>query len=137
MATADYQVDSEGFRRLMESITGQLPREAERSLWLNRAVAAEIIKDPDRALRMATENLDRMEARQIEGWGVNPWIQRWRRIIATGVDAALDVLASRDPEAIELRQNTPFAGVLDYREREKVLRAFARHWRQTHRPAEA
>jgi hypothetical protein len=135
--TADYQVDSEGFRRLMESITRQLHREAERSLWLNRAVAAEIVKDPDRALRMAAENLNRMEARQIEGWGVNPWIERWRRVIAAGVDVVLDVLASPDPEAIELRQNTPFAGVLDYRERENVLRAFARHWRQTHHPAEA
>ncbi len=53
-------------------------------------------------------------------------------ILQRGPDAAVAVLVSRHPEAVEMRQNTPFAGVIDSRERAKVLDAFRRHWRRLH-----
>jgi len=40
----------------------------------------------------------------------------------------LDALTSCDPHAVELRQNSPFAGVLFAQERHAVLDAFASHW---------
>lgn len=63
------------------------------------------------------------------------WLRRWEQLLNEGVDAVADVLASRDREAVELRANSPFAGVLDESERLDLHRAFARHWAQTHEAA--
>lgn len=126
---ADGAIDDDGFGRLLEEVTVSMTREAERSLWLNRVVAVRIAEDPQRALVIANENLERMGAWQV---AANPWLARWRSLIDAGVDTILGVLTSRDPEAAELRQNSPFAGVLDYREREQVLENFRQHWMQAH-----
>jgi hypothetical protein len=52
------------------------------------------------------------------------------------VDAVLDVLTSRSGMAVELRQNSPFAGVLTQRDRARVLAAFREHWQVDHTAAE-
>jgi hypothetical protein len=41
----------------------------------------------------------------------------------------LEALTSRDAWAVELRQNSPFAGVLSGAGRAAVLAAFREHWR--------
>ncbi len=120
-----YPIDADDFYQLMRSVSVPLTREAERSLWLNRFVAVRIAEDPDRAIAIARENLRRMQAIQN---GTNPWLAAWRYVLDAGVDVVLGVLTSRDQGAVELRQNSPFAGVLDYRERERVLESFRRHW---------
>jgi hypothetical protein len=129
-----YPIDGGEFRRLMQAVSTPLTREAERSLWLNRVVAVHVAEDPDRAMAIALENLDRMEAVQP---GMNPWLRAWRSVLDSGVDVILGVLTSREPEAVELRQNSPFAGVLGYREREQVLESFRRHWSRAHSRAQA
>jgi hypothetical protein len=128
-----YPIDADEFSRLMNLVSMPLTREAERSLWLNRVVAVRIAEDPDRAIAIAQENLDRMEAVQP---GMNPWLRAWRSVLDAGVDVVLGVLTSREPEAAELRQNSPFAGVLGYRERERVLESFRRHWSRAHSRAQ-
>ena len=50
-------------------------------------------------------------------------------VLDDGVEAVLDVLTSRSPQAVELRQNSPFAGVLPEAERRAVLATFASSWR--------
>jgi hypothetical protein len=122
------------FYRLMDSVSAPLTREAERSLWLNRVVAVRLAEAPERAFSIAYENLTRMESAQT---GTNPWLKRWRAVLNAGVDAVLGVLTSRDLEAVELRQNSPFAGVVSYREREQVLENFRRHWKSLHSHAPA
>jgi hypothetical protein len=117
----------------MRSVSTPLTREAERSLWLNRVVAVRVAEDPERAIAIAHQNLDRMEAVQT---GMNPWLGAWRSVLDAGVDVILGVLTSRDPEAAELRQNSPFAGVLGYRERERVLESFRQHWNRAHSRAQ-
>jgi hypothetical protein len=62
----------------------------------------------------------------------NPWLHTWRYALDAGVDIVLGILTSREPEAVELRQNSPFAGVLEYRERERVLESFREHWSRVH-----
>jgi hypothetical protein len=123
---AGYVISSDGVRPVDEGLT----REAEKSLWLSRAIAGRVAADPQAVLSLAQRNLSTME--DARGWGTNPWLARWRQILAAGVDVVLDVLTSRDREAVELRANNPFAGVLPPREREAVLRAFTRHWRVEH-----
>ena len=56
-----------------------------------------------------------------------------RRGNARGIaEAVLDALTSRTSHAVELRQNSPFAGVLSETERRDVLAAFATVWRAEH-----
>lgn len=106
----------------------ELTREEMRSLWLNRAVAARIAQDPVTVLSRARQNLDRFE--QIhEGTPVGIWLERWRRVLDSGPEAVMKVLTSTAPEASELRQNSPFPGVVPDDERHAVLRSFADHWR--------
>jgi hypothetical protein len=49
--------------------------------------------------------------------------------VGLGTEAVLDVLTSPAPLAIELRQNSPFAGVLPEAEQRDVLAAFGARWR--------
>jgi len=112
---------------------GELTREEMRSLWLNRAVAARVARDPATVLSRARENLDRFE-RIHEGTTVATWLERWRRVLDSGPETVMEVLTSTAPEASELRQNSPFPGVLPEDERHAVLESFADYWRRLRRP---
>jgi hypothetical protein len=112
----------------------QLTREAERSLWLHRAVAGRLVLDPDGVMQRARANLRRMLATHPSGMSAT-WLARWQDVLDAGVDAVLDTLTSRTPLAFELRQNSPFAGVLTDRQRTAALAAFREHWRRDHTAA--
>lgn len=102
-------------------------RETLRSLWLNRAIAGKLAHDPERVLAKARQNLDRF--RRIHGRGtVRRWLDEWERIIDEGPEAVMRTLAAETSHAADLRQNSPFPGVLTQHERRQVLDAFARHW---------
>lgn len=112
-------------------IGGTLTRDAERSLWLHRAVAGRLVVDPDGVLTRAHRNIAHMLTVHPAGMSAR-WLSRWRKVLDEGVDATLDVLTCRSPEAVELRQNSPFAGVLPDDERRAVVAAFSRHWHRDH-----
>lgn len=100
-----------------------LRREVEKSLWLHRAVVGKLVADPDKVMALARRNLARRREVHADG-SANVWFDAWERLLDDGVDAVVDVITSRTELAAELRQNTPFAGVLTDRERLKVLAAF-------------
>ncbi|QKW15733.1 helix-turn-helix domain-containing protein [Verrucosispora sp. NA02020] len=102
-----------------------LTRDQLKSLWLHQAVAGGLVVDPDEVLGKAAENLDRL-LRQHRGTMAEVWLRRWQDKINEGVDSVLRSLTSEDPEAVELRQNSPFAGVLSQSQRRKVLESFKR-----------
>jgi hypothetical protein len=52
------------------------------------------------------------------------WLDAWESVLGAGPEAVLQALTSQTPLALELRQNSPFAGVLSDDERSAVLRAF-------------
>jgi hypothetical protein len=90
-----------------------------RSIELHRIVARRIVEDP--------VVLDRARAR------VATWLQeggpvdaaraeRWARLLDGPVDEVLRELVLDTPDACDLRQVTPFAGVVDSRERWRILR---------------
>ena len=99
-----------------------LRREELRSLWLHRAVAGKVVVDPDRAIATARTNLARML--EIEP-RTEMYVRAWERILDIGPEAVLEELTSTSRDAIDLRQNTPFAGLLNEAERQAILRAFA------------
>ncbi|MEU6023648.1 helix-turn-helix domain-containing protein [Micromonospora sp. NPDC047134] len=102
-----------------------LTRDQLKSLWLHQAVAGCLVVDPDDVLGKASENLDRL-LRQHRGTMSEVWLRRWQDKINEGVGSVLWALTSEDPEAVELRQNSPFAGVLSQSQRRKVLDSFKR-----------
>lgn len=106
-----------------------LRREEARSLWLNQAIAGKLVQDPEAILGRARGNLARFMQIHSEGMSAH-WLRRWREVIEQGPWAVLSVLTSLSEESIELRQNSPFAGVLPADERQRVLTSFAEHWAQ-------
>jgi len=111
-------------RRDLEALTPArtLRREALRSLWLHRAVAGRFVTDPPAAIALARSNLRRIREIQPRA-GV--WLDAWDRVLDAGAESLLEVLTSTSRSAIDLRQNTPFAGVLSEAERQAILSAFA------------
>lgn len=98
-----------------------MSRDQARSLALHEAIVSRLMADPQTVVAAARRNLAVMR-------GVNPragaLLDEW----STALDRPPGELASRmlDPSesARELRQVTPFAGVLTTRQRTHVYRAF-------------
>jgi excisionase family DNA binding protein len=109
----------------------ELTRDQLKALWLHRAVAGHLVVDPDAVMTKARGNLERLQRVHPSGMAA-VWLGQWRELFDEGIESVLDMLTSRLPLAVELRQNSPFAGVLPDDERRAVLAAFAKHWRAEH-----
>jgi excisionase family DNA binding protein len=107
-----------------------LNRDQRQSLWLHAAVAGRLAVDPVGTLDHASANLGRLRAVHPTGMS-RRWVDSWQSILRAGPEAVLRTLTSRSGHDVELRQNSPFAGVLSEPERRRVLRAF----RDSDRPA--
>jgi excisionase family DNA binding protein len=122
-------------RSAVDELSGRasvpLRREQERSLWLHRAVLASLMADPDHVLGLARGNVARLLEQHAPGMAAR-WLTEWQRILDGGVDEVAEVLTSTSPLAVELRQNSPFAGALPQETRSRVLAAFSAHWRAEH-----
>lgn len=109
-----------------------LSRAEERSLWLHRALLARLMVEPDEVLAVGRANLERLRQVHDKRGITARWLASWEQALSEGVDAVAEVATSLSPLARELRQNSPFAGVISQDTRSKVLTAFARHWRTEH-----
>jgi excisionase family DNA binding protein len=103
----------------------RLTRDQLKSLWLHQAVAGLLVADPDAVLSRAADNLDRLLV-QHRGTMTEFWLMRWQEKLNDGATAVLKALTADDAESVELRQNSPFAGVLTPPLRRQVLDAFTR-----------
>ena len=59
-----------------------------------------------------------------------PWLRKWQDLIDEGPEQVMRVMTSIDPRARELRQNSPFLGLLTAGERSATLAAFERFYPQ-------
>jgi hypothetical protein len=100
-----------------------LTRDQRRSLWLHRAIAGRIAENPQRHLRTARRNLTTMLEAHPRGQAASQ-LRVWQQLLDGPVESLLNVLCSPSPESADLRQNTPFAGVLTDAERRAILTAF-------------
>jgi excisionase family DNA binding protein len=107
---------------LLASGTRRSTRDQTRSLLLAHATAGEIVKDPERAIRIGWNNIERVEAGHLRG-GARVWTEDWKRLLQGPLVELLSALTSTSPRSRELRQNQPFAGVLSEADRRKVLAA--------------
>jgi len=107
---------------------GPLTQDQLRSLWLHRAAAAHVAKEPMDSLERAKRRANRLLAREPDG---TRWLEQWVRLINQGPETVMRVMTSTDPVARELRQNSPFLGLLSDAERRQVLDAFAAQRKST------
>lgn len=108
-------------------IAPPLTREARKSLWLHRAVLGALASRPEAVLATARANLSAWKLVH-RGDGMSAqYLAEWEGILDSGVDAVAQTLTSTAGRSVELRQNSPFAGVLAEEERREVLRAFRSH----------
>lgn len=114
-------VESYALRRA----TGGMTRDQLRTLWLHRAVAGYVARDPIETLRFAMENAGRRLA-QGPASGSAHWLRRWLRLIDQGPESVMEALTSTSNASRELRQNSPFAGVMSEPERLAILDSFQR-----------
>lgn len=112
----------EAFARGFSSHT-RLNRDQRQSLWLHGAVAGRLAIDPARTLERARTNLGHL--RRVHPSGASArWLDAWQTVLDGGPEVVLQALISETPQSIDLRQNSPFAGVLPDDERSAVLGAF-------------
>ena len=73
---------------------------------------------------LARENIRRWSAMHRADGRTVEYLREWDRIVARGLEQTVGTLLSTSPRARELRQNSPFAGVLSQTERTQALRTF-------------
>lgn len=110
----------------------RLTREEEKSLRLHQALLTPMLAQPDVVMSKARDNLHRWSGMHRRDGMTVRYFEDWKRILDNGLDALIDVVNSPTQEARELRQNSPFAGVLPDETRRQVLQSFNDHWSQQH-----
>jgi excisionase family DNA binding protein len=116
-------------------LKGVLSRDQERALWLHRALVGHLLADPEAVTEKALDNIQRWRSGHRPDGMSTRYLDEWERVLRSGVDTVVEVMTSPTPEACELRQNSPFTGVLPDDTRRQVLRSFDRHWAREHEPA--
>ncbi len=92
-----------------------------RSLALHALIARKIADDPG-LLEVARRNLARWRARDPER--APDYLDEWSRILDKPADRVAGFITSLSPEAVRLRQSSPFAGILTPAERKRIYDAF-------------
>lgn len=111
------RADVEAFVRMGR---GRLLRpEQRRSLWIGRAMAGKVARDPAGALAMGRENLQRLRTVHRRS---GPWLDAWEAIL-DNPDEVMAVLTGMDDRSVELRANGPFGGLLGEDELRDVVEA--------------
>jgi len=99
-----------------------MTREDRRSLALHEAISRRLIENPERVMERARHTLGLMTAKNA---GAAPLLNEWDAILSRPISDVVDVLLDPQSRARELRQVTPFAGILSATERADVYRCFA------------
>lgn len=105
------------------SFIPRITREDRRSLAYHQVIADKLEKDPAAVINKAQLNLDELERRQPGAQGL---LQRWKEWLQLPPHALSERMRDLGMEAREMRQVTPFAGLLTARERADVLKQLRR-----------
>ena len=107
---------------IIKARTARMTADQRRSLWQAYAIAGQIVRDPDAAIAKARENLKNMRA---ASRGVaKRWLDEWEKRLDGPLETLLQDLVSPTPVGRELRQNHPFAGLVDDDERRELIAAW-------------
>jgi excisionase family DNA binding protein len=103
-------------------------KDIQRSLWLHTAVAGKVVTNPDRAIKLAHRNLDKLLAARPRAQAAQK-LRRWNRLLRGPVDDVIDALTSPAQRSVELRQHSPFTDLLTDHEQRRILAAFSKSHR--------
>ena len=98
-----------------------MTRDQRRSLALHLAIAGEVAARPDEVLDTARRNVGVMRS---AGPGAEELLAEWDRILQLPPKLVASRMLDPSEHGRDLRQVTPFAGILDARARAAVYRAF-------------
>jgi hypothetical protein len=99
-----------------------LERPEERvQLELHRAVVRRLRADPDAVRAKARANLDTVR-RNVTGPRAHEWVNDWAMALDGPLPALIDLCLRQDERGVDLRQVSPFAGVLSQDERLAAIR---------------
>lgn len=111
---------------LIRSRSDRLNRDQRRSLWMAYLIAGKIAAKPDPAIEIAISNLKRMKP--TARGQAKLWLKEWEELLTSGdTEKLIRTLVSPSPKSRELRQNSPFSGLLSDEERLGVMDS----WRQS------
>lgn len=96
-------------------------RVEEKSLAIHRLIAARLLSNPSGVLEKARSNVTLL--RRSDRGHAARLLREWAAILDQPVDAIVTAMLARTQHGIDLRQMTPFAGVLTDAERRKALRS--------------
>ena len=91
-----------------------------RSLALHRAIAEKLRSQPE-LLEIAWDNLNRWSAMKGSS---QPYLDQWRNLLQFPLEDLLVLLQEDSPRMTDLRQASPFAGVLAPKERWHIYDTF-------------
>ena len=98
-----------------------MTRDQQRSLMLHVAIAAELAARPERVVAVARRNLAVMRTASA---GAHALLDEWERILRLPSSLVASRMLDPSDHGRDLRQVTPFAGILDARSRAAIYRAF-------------
>jgi excisionase family DNA binding protein len=102
---------------------GPMTRDQIRSLWLHRVAAGHVARAPEKSLARARRRLKALMAGEPQG---RRWLSDWEALLWDGPEAVMRRMVGTDPEARELRQNSPWLSLLTATERTTTIAAFER-----------
>lgn len=103
------------------SFVPPLTRVDRRSLALHGRIAEALAADPEAVLARARRNVESMRQRNPEAHAL---LDEWLRLLEAPIGELVVAMLDPSVHGRDLRQVTPFAGVLGPRERAAVYRAF-------------
>jgi transcriptional regulator with XRE-family HTH domain len=103
---------------------GPLSLEDRRSLAFHRAVLRQLLDDPEAVRQKGLRNVVTM--RRANDGSAAVYFDQWERLLLGTLEELIATLTSLEHRARDLRQVTPFAGVVPARERWDIVRAYRR-----------
>ncbi|MHB1702360.1 MAG: helix-turn-helix domain-containing protein [Acidobacteriaceae bacterium] len=118
-ATLQRVAHAAGYDLVME-VRPRLTNPEIRTLEMHRAIATKIGADPEGTLAIARANLATARTADTNG-NTTPYLDTWEALIEGPLDRLIRVMNSTDQAARDLRQASPFAGVLSDDDRLGVM----------------
>lgn len=100
----------------------RLTPERKKSLRLHQALIGDLLVDPDAVIDKARVNIAKWLPQQRADGMTASYLHQWEQILDAGLDRIIEALTASDEQSCDLRENSPFAGVLSPDRRAKVLK---------------
>jgi transcriptional regulator with XRE-family HTH domain len=104
----------------------EMTREEAVSLALGRLTAAWLLREPDQILAKARRRVADSLARGNVGSGQRKWSQEWSELLGGPLEDVVAALIDPGERGYELRQSTPFTGLIPEDERLEAVRKASR-----------